>query len=113
MHLSLVKEFAKRGKTDKVVDQVLATFDSVGFVIERTRISRGKQNLDLGFISSGSKLFLSTHWHIHHPLNVPSTYPQYKWNPPTQVLIWERRELLFDVKILRKTLNASLERATE
>ncbi|KAE8442535.1 hypothetical protein EG329_003250 [Mollisiaceae sp. DMI_Dod_QoI] len=39
VHFSLAQEFAKRPETDKLIEQVLAAFKSVGFVIEGARLS--------------------------------------------------------------------------
>lgn len=40
LHFSLVDKFARSGETSKVVDQILAAFESVGFDIEGARSSK-------------------------------------------------------------------------
>ncbi|CZT42233.1 related to TPR domain protein [Rhynchosporium secalis] len=39
LHMDLVEELAQRGETDKMIDGVLAAFESVGFIIEGAKLS--------------------------------------------------------------------------
>ncbi|CAG8983418.1 hypothetical protein HYALB_00000586 [Hymenoscyphus albidus] len=44
MHNSLIREFAQGNEVKKVVDQVLATFESLGFIIEGARASSSQRS---------------------------------------------------------------------
>ncbi|CAG8958015.1 hypothetical protein HYFRA_00000358 [Hymenoscyphus fraxineus] len=55
MHNSLIREFAQRREVKKAVDQVLATFESLGFIIEGVR----------GSSSQGSKIIVRR-WGFPH-----------------------------------------------